>query len=84
MTGKAFHIYRPLVIDANNDTIWGELNIENSVMSVSVNQDWLNNAVYPVRVDPGFGFAGIGGTSGNLYYNSGYGDKASIGGNDLI
>ncbi len=64
-TGKAFHIYRPLVIDANNDTIWGELNIENDLMQITIKQDWLDNAIYPVRVDPAFGNTTIG-TSGPI------------------
>jgi len=35
MTGKFAHIYRPLIIDANNKTIWAELNIENGIMSIT-------------------------------------------------
>lgn len=61
-TGKAFHIYRPLIIDADNDTIWGEMSIEKSVMIITINQDWLDNAIYPIIVDPSFGYE-TGGSS---------------------
>ena len=27
-TGKAFHIYRPLITDGAGKTVWGELNID--------------------------------------------------------
>lgn len=62
-TGKAFHIYRPKAIDANGVEGWAELNYANGVLSVTVPQDFLDTAVYPVRVDPTFGYTSIGGTS---------------------
>ncbi|GAJ07831.1 unnamed protein product, partial [marine sediment metagenome] len=48
-TGKAFHIYRPKIIDANDEWVWGVMNISNSVLSITIDQDWLNNAVYPIQ-----------------------------------
>lgn len=61
-TGKAYHIYRPKAFDTNGDWVWGELNYENGVLSVTVPQKFLDDAVYPVRVDPTIGFTGVGGT----------------------
>jgi len=58
-TGKAFHIYRPKVSDAEGKEIWGELlNIdeEEGVLTVTIDPDWLDNAVYPVTIDPIFGY----------------------------
>ena len=59
MAGKAFHIYRPKVYEQNNpdNWIWGELNVdeEQGILSVTVDQDWLDNADYPVVVDPTIG-----------------------------
>jgi hypothetical protein len=58
--GKAFHIYRPQVIDAQGNKVWGEFNRdvqETKVLSVIVPQDFLDKAVYPVTVDPTFGYA---------------------------
>lgn len=63
--GKAFHIYRPKVTDVNGVEIWGELNVDESKgeLTVTIDQTWLDNAVYPVVVDPTFGYTSIGGTS---------------------
>lgn len=54
-TGKAFHIYRPEIIDDNGDRVWGELNFNNGILQVIVPQDFLDNATYPVLVDPTLG-----------------------------
>src|SRR3990167_10044130 len=56
-TGKAFHIYRPKATDANGAEVWAELNYPNGTLTVTVPQKFLDDAVYPVRVDPTFGYA---------------------------
>ncbi|MGE5041462.1 MAG: hypothetical protein ACM3IJ_01005 [Candidatus Levyibacteriota bacterium] len=59
---KAFHIYRPKVIDAKGKTTWGKLDIHTGnalsadTLSVTVDQQWLSEASYPVIVDPTVGF----------------------------
>lgn len=60
--GKAFHIYRPKVIDNMGNETWGELNIDvnSGLLTVTINQTWLDNASYPVTVDPTFGYTSIG------------------------
>ncbi|MCK5492111.1 MAG: hypothetical protein KAJ14_03265, partial [Candidatus Omnitrophica bacterium] len=50
-TGKAFHVYRPKIIDANEDWIWGELEVVTSyksqatsqegTLTITVDKDWL-------------------------------------------
>lgn len=67
-TGKAFHIYRPWAEDANGDRVWCELHIdaETEEMTVTVPQDFLDNAAYPVIVDPTFGYTTLGGTAATL------------------
>ena len=62
MVGKAFHIYRPKIIDNAGTEVWGKLNITDNLLIVEIPQDFLDNAVYPVIVDPTFGFETIGGT----------------------
>lgn len=57
--GKAFHIYRPWAVDKKGHKVWctfdpswdgkGDLNI-------TVPQDFLDSATYPVTVDPTFGY----------------------------
>jgi len=62
-TGKAFHIYRPKVIDALGVETWGELSYADGVLSVTVPQAFLDAATYPVLIDPTFGYTTIGGTT---------------------
>lgn len=66
-TGKLFHIYRPLVSDANGSTTWATLNIVDGVMTVTVPWEFLDNGVYPVLVDPTFGYTTAGASSFQLY-----------------
>lgn len=61
-TGKVLHIYRPKVIDTNNNETWAELNYNDGILSVTVPNDFLNNAIYPLRVDPTFGYSTAGAT----------------------
>ena len=62
-TGKVFHIYRPQVKDSKGNTIWGELSIVGNVLSVTVDQTWLDKANYPVVIDPTIGYTSIGGSN---------------------
>lgn len=68
-TGKAFHIYRPKAIDANGVEEWCELNIDEQagVLTVTVSEDFLQKASYPVVVDPTFGYTTAG--ASNFGYN---------------
>lgn len=70
--GKAFHIYRPFAHDANGDGIWCDLNVdtETGILSVTIDQAWLEKAVYPVVVDPTFGYTSIGGSLNNWSANT--------------
>ncbi len=72
--GKAFHIYRPKAIDSNNNEVWCELNIDEAggILTVTVPQDFLDSAVYPIIVDPTLGYDTIGGTHSNVSNNSIY------------
>lgn len=60
--GKAFHIYRPKIIDADGVEVWGTLNIdiEAGLLTIEVPQEFLDNAAYPVIVDPTFGNTSVG------------------------
>jgi len=62
--GKAFHIYRPRVEDAEGNWTWGVLNIENDTLTVTIPQEFLDTAVYPVKHATGltFGYTSIGGS----------------------
>ena len=60
--GIAFHIYRPKIIDSAGIEIWGELNITDNLLTVTIPQEFLDNAVYPVRHAAGltFGYETLG------------------------
>ena len=44
-TGKVAHIYRPLVTDASGKETWGTLSISGGVLTVTVDQKWLDAAI---------------------------------------
>jgi hypothetical protein len=58
--------YAPEIIDAVGNKVKGELHIENGILSVTIPQDFLDTAVYPVRHAAGltFGFTTCGATAG--------------------
>ncbi|RLG14059.1 MAG: hypothetical protein DRN66_02990, partial [Candidatus Nanohalarchaeota archaeon] len=64
MAGKAFHIYRPKIIDTNGNWIWGKLNVDEKegILSITIPQEFLDNAVYPIKIDPTFGYDTVGGS----------------------
>jgi hypothetical protein len=63
-TGKIGHIFRPKIIDSAGTEVWGDLHIENGILSVTIPQDFLDKAVYPVRHAAGltFGYTSVGGS----------------------
>jgi hypothetical protein len=62
--GKAFHIYRPKAVDSAGNMTWCDLNIDEAkgLLTVTVPQEFLDNAVYPVSIDPTFGYTSVGGS----------------------
>jgi len=85
--GKAFHIYRPQIIDAQGNKVWGDLNVDtqNNKLAITVPQDFLDKAIYPVTVDPTFGNAtALSIDYNNLDYIDGYVSLASGGAGTVI
>lgn len=66
-SGKAFHVYRPRVEDAKGNWIWGELDINEKelLMTVTIPEKFLDEAVYPIRHAAGLtvGYTSLGGTN---------------------
>lgn len=64
-SGKVGHIYRPKIIDSEGTEVWGDLHIENGILSVTIPQEFLNKAVYPVKHAAGltFGYTTAGASS---------------------
>lgn len=69
-TGKAYHIFRPLVTDKNGATVWASMSYANGILTVTVPQSFLDSAVYPVKVDPTFGYTTQGASDINLTNSS--------------
>ena len=68
--GKAFHIYRPHLYDANGLEAWGNLHIENGIYSVEIPTDFLDKAVYPIKSNDTFGYTTKGGSESYIYLAS--------------
>jgi hypothetical protein len=66
--GKVGHIYRPQVCDSSNVCVWGALNIDKNILSVTLDQKFIDTAVYPIIKAAGltFGYetAGTAGAGG--------------------
>ena len=73
MTGKFGHWYRPIAIDALGNKAWCDLEVDRYIdptnMRVTVPQQFLDEATYPVTVDPDFGYKNIGGLSSIIGLN---------------
>jgi hypothetical protein len=59
-TGKLCHIHRPQIIDAHGSKCWGELSVVENELRITIPQEFLSNAKYPVVVDPTVGTTTIG------------------------
>ena len=71
-SGKAFHIYRPKIVDAAGAWVWGRLAVDDKAgtLSITVPQSFLNSAKYPVIVDPTFGYTAMGASGSIVALNS--------------
>lgn len=60
--GKVFHIYRPLAIDNLYDSAWCSIYIDqdSGFIELTVPQKYIDNAVYPMKIDPYFGKDTVG------------------------
>ena len=58
-SGKAFHIYRPIIKDADGWEVWGDIEIDTE-MHITIPQDFIDTATYPIVIDPTFGYTTTG------------------------
>lgn len=62
-TGKFCDVYRPCLIDANNNRCWldqtAPLSSPNR-LRINLDINWLSDAAFPVTLDPTFGYTGTG------------------------
>lgn len=62
-TGKAFHMYRPWAVDQTGKKVWCAFDPSwdgIGDLTVTIPQDFLDTAQYPVIVDPTFGYTAVG------------------------
>lgn len=59
-TGKAFHLYRPQLMDAGGKRLWADMVIKEGNLVISLDKGWMDSALYPVILDPDFGYSSIG------------------------
>lgn len=74
-TGKAFHIYRPRLVDNAGNETYADLSIDETAgtLTITVDRTWLNQASYPVRIDPTFGYETVGSSNAALCKQTTYG-----------
>jgi hypothetical protein len=63
--GKFGHLFRPKAIDQGGHEAWCELSINSAgkQATIAIPQTFLDSAIYPVIIDPEFGYHVIGGSS---------------------
>ena len=59
-TGKVGHLYPPEIWDSGTNRTRAGLNITGNQMIVTLNRTWMDQAVYPVTLDPIWGDDGAG------------------------
>lgn len=76
-TGKVCHLHRPFAVDAVGHQVWCTQTLRGGILAITVPQDFLQSAVYPICVDPTFGFTGIGANiaSGSSHVNRYWGTR---------
>ncbi len=74
MTGKMLHRYRPIAIDALGNKAWCDMEVDRYIdptsMRVTIPQQFLDEAIYPVTIDPDFGYTTIGTAGGSAIADS--------------
>jgi len=86
-TGKVGHIYRPKIYDNEGNETWGSLKIEGKILTVEIPQEFLDKGIYPIVVDPTFGYTTVGSsiayTSQTMYGTKASGSAGTLSGGSL-
>jgi hypothetical protein len=59
-TGKLCHIHRPQIIDSRGRRCWGDVSVVGNELHITIPENWLSGAKYPVIVDPTIGTTTVG------------------------
>lgn len=69
---KVMHIYASKLVDAKGNSIYVDSDLKDGLLTVYLDQKFLESATFPVTVDPTFGYTSIGGTDSWVDNNSTY------------
>jgi len=86
-TGKVMHIPRPQVWELNdeeNTKEWAELSYEGGELCVTARQEFIDEAEYPVRIDPTFGYTSLGASETQIQADRHHGRIGTVVGNGVI
>lgn len=77
--GKVAHIYRPKLTDSNGVSIWADLKIyqDKNYATITVDQQFLDHAQYPVVLDPTVGYTTPGASQDGGLGNNGWSIRQS-------
>jgi hypothetical protein len=59
-TGKLCHIHRPEIRDSRGRRCWGDLSVTGNELRITIPENFLNEAKYPVIIDPTIGTTTVG------------------------
>lgn len=79
-SNKAFHIFRPWAVDSNGQKVWCSFDSKwngDGDLEISIPEDFINNAAYPILIDPTYGYLAAGASSTTYSPTSGT-QKVSI------
>lgn len=83
-TGKVAHITSALVIAGDGDARRFPLMVDGDTVRIVPDWAWLERAARPVLVDPTFGLASVGGSSGTLWGTRTYSSSATLSENGTL
>ncbi len=71
-TGQVGMIYRPRICDSDNLCVWEEMKIEDGILIITIPQDFLDKAIYPISSKGvNFGYDTLGGSDSGTFYITG-------------
>lgn len=65
---KVLHIYASRLVDAKGNFVWVDSDLKGGLLTVYLDQKFLDTAVFPVVVDPSFGYTSEGASKLNTWH----------------
>jgi len=66
LTGKHSHIFTPYIVDSSDHGVWGQLRVQNNKITLIIPEQFYQKALYPIHIDPTFGYSACGATPLNV------------------